>query len=57
MDWDLFYTCLDAIISDKDSWAIFYYDQDVPERMGSLCPAECNDHPTPGTYILLRPGI
>jgi hypothetical protein len=58
MDWDLFYTCIDAIIFANDStWAIFRYDEHAPSRKGALCPAECKGYPTPGTYILLSPGI
>jgi len=57
MDWDLFYTCLDAIIFANDSWAIFHYDEHAPGRKGALCPAGCKEYPNPGTYILLTPGI
>lgn len=35
MDWDLFYTCLDAIIFANDSWAIFHYDEHAPGRNGA----------------------
>jgi hypothetical protein len=52
MDWDIFYTCLDAIISANDRWAIFHYDEHAPGRKGALCPAECKEYPTPGTYIV-----
>ncbi|KAN0124781.1 hypothetical protein V8E52_001333 [Russula decolorans] len=55
MDWDLFHTCLDAIIFANDSWAIFHYDEHAPGRKGALCPAACKEYPTPGTYILLTP--
>jgi hypothetical protein len=57
MDWDLFYTCIDAIIVAFDAWAIFHYDEHAPWRKGALCPAQCEEYPTPGTYILLTPGI
>jgi len=37
MDWDLFYTCIDAIISaNNDSWAIFHHDEYAPGRKGAL---------------------
>jgi len=57
MDWDLFHTCLDAIIFANDSWAIFHYDEHAPGRKGALCPAAYKEYPIPGTYILLTPGI
>lgn len=58
MDWDLLYTCLDAIIFvANNNWAIFHYDEHAPGKKGALCPADCREYPTPGTYILLMPGI
>jgi len=51
MDWNLFYSCLDAIIFANDRWAIFHYDEHAPGRKGALCPAEREGCSTPRTYV------
>ena len=56
LDWELFHGCVRTIIFPECHWAIFKYDESVPERRGTLCPAN-RELPHPGTYILLRPSI
>jgi hypothetical protein len=45
-----------TIIFPNGDWAVFEYDESVPELRGALCPPN-RELPRPGTYILLRPGI
>jgi len=54
IDWELFYACVHEVIFSQSDWAIFEYDESVPERRGSLCPVN-SELPSPGMYILLRP--
>jgi len=56
IDRELFYGCVRTIIFSEDDWAVFEYDECVPERRGALCPPN-RELPYPGTYILLRPGL
>jgi hypothetical protein len=55
MDWEMFYNCLHMVVVFAD-WAVFQYNETAPERHGNLCPPN-DELPTPGTYIILRPGI
>lgn len=43
------------IIFSREEWAVFKYDETVPERHGALCPPSPN-LPNPGTYVLLHRG-
>jgi hypothetical protein len=56
IDWELFYGCVRTVIFLEGDWAVFEYDESVPERRGTLCTPN-RELPCPGTYILLRPGI
>lgn len=56
MDWDLLYSCLNAVIVSNDRWAIFLYDEHAVGKKGAYCPAGINKYPVPGIYILLTPG-
>ncbi|KAJ7229197.1 hypothetical protein GGX14DRAFT_617291, partial [Mycena pura] len=52
ISWELFYSCLRTVIFSNEDWAVYCYDESVPERQGALCPPS-TDLPEPGTYILL----
>ncbi|KAF8333026.1 uncharacterized protein EI90DRAFT_3052728 [Cantharellus anzutake] len=43
-----------SILFSNEDWAVFRYDETVPERHGAPCPPNA-EVPKPGTYILLRP--
>lgn len=52
----MFYSCLRTIISSPNSWAVFGYDENLPEGKGASYPPS-QDFPAPGTYILLGAGM
>lgn len=56
IDWELFYECVRTVICSEGDWAVFEYAESVPGRRGALCPPN-REFPSPGIYILLRPGI
>ena len=56
IDWELFYGCVRTVVFCEGDFAIFKYDESVPERRGALCTPN-RELPCPGTYILLRPGL
>lgn len=54
INWEQFYNCLRTIIVYPPDWAVFQYDENIPERHGAVFPSG-PQLPEPGRYILLSP--